>query len=534
MSSASLPPESRPTWQNWSGNLKHKPPTDGEDYYFAPQTLAELKQVLSKAKEAGVVLRVSGQRHSQPPLVIGDNRGSVPATAKEYLVDLSCYADLGAGGDQDMVLDAANNKLTVNTGVRESNVDAFLTKNNLMMRTVTAGGFFSLGGMTSVDVHGATFAAPIFSGTVSAFTILKADGTVETIDNATPQPDPRLPSWRPIQFARVNLGGLGIVTSVTLDVLPRPYANTLQGGITTFNASSKSKFISEFEALIAKHDRMETFYNPYADGLIAKSYLAAWWNVVKNPADPVGNDPEPAGDTCKLAAKGDYGATLIHADEIAVDVAMAAQKAKILAGGLTAIGMLTVHSQVSTANKKYSDLWLTKAARAIFMSYFIEIGKADAKGLGIVYDALQVVGGRLHEGSDFYIAAPMEFRFITGDDTAMAGTYVKSGDSLFVNLDLVGFAKATPSENYQPELLRFYADVEREWVAMGGFPHNGKMYGFYDPGQPPGTYTGAFNPNYLAELAKRRGERLQAYKTFREYMDPDGLFYNDFLKALLA
>ena len=38
------------------------------------------------------------------------------------------------------------------------------------------GGFFSIGGMTSVDVHGATIGAPIFAGTVSAFTILRADG----------------------------------------------------------------------------------------------------------------------------------------------------------------------------------------------------------------------------------------------------------------------------------------------------------------------------------------------------------------------
>ena len=57
----------------------------------------------------------------------------------------------------------------MNPGAREDDVDAFLTKHDLMFKTVTAGGFFSLGGMTSVDVHGGTVDAPIFAETASSF-----------------------------------------------------------------------------------------------------------------------------------------------------------------------------------------------------------------------------------------------------------------------------------------------------------------------------------------------------------------------------
>jgi hypothetical protein len=81
--------------------------------------------------------------------------------------------------------------------------------------------------------------------------------------------------------------------------------------------------------------------------------------------------------------------------------------------------------------------------------------------------------------------------------------------------------------------LQLFADVERDWVAMGGFPHGGKMYGFYDPTQPAGTYTAAFNPNYLAALRTRRGERLQAFNAYRQSQDPSGLFFNSFLRQLL-
>ena len=68
---------------------------------------------------------------------------------------------------------------------------------------------------------------------------------------------------------------------------------------------------------------------------------------------------------------------------------------------------------------------------------------------------------------------------------------------------------------------------------MGGMPHNGKMYGFYDPSAPAGRYTAAFNPNFLSDLRARRGERLNAFSDYRKARDPDGLFYNAYLKQVL-
>ena len=104
----------------------------------------------------------------------------------------------------------------------------------------------------------------------------------------------------------------------------------------------------------------------------------------------------------------------------------------------------------------------------------------------------------------------------------------------FGNLDLIGFVKKDqkPSD-YSPRLLQFFADVEREWVKMGGFPHNGKMYGFYDPTAAEETYTPPFNPNFLADLRRRRGARLDAFAAYRESLDPKSLFYNKFLQSLL-
>ena len=77
-----------------------------------------------------------------------------------------------------------------------------------MLNTVTAGGFFSIGGMTAVDVHGGTVDGPIFADTASSFTIMNADGEERTIDKNSPLVN----GWSPLQFAPVSLRGLEVET----------------------------------------------------------------------------------------------------------------------------------------------------------------------------------------------------------------------------------------------------------------------------------------------------------------------------------
>ncbi len=535
---------SAPKWMNWSQNLVHLPPTDGENYYFMPTSRAELKQIVTTAAGQNVTLRVSGQRHSQPGLVINDNRGNVPAKPQNFLVDMSCYADLGPGMDQNMIVDVNNQTITVNAGVREDDVDAKLTENNLILNTVTAGGFFSLGGMTAVDVHGATVAAPIFSETVTSFDIMGPNGDVTTID-ASSQPFSGL---SPLQFVRVSLGGLGIVTSMTIKVLPRPYATTLKPSRETFgpllSANLKRDFVSNFKRLLTEHDRVETFFNPYADNIVTSSFLALIWDLV-DPTDKVPNPSPNPPSACTLAGEDEFGAPYLPFGEgIAEELALAAQcsSSTIAAYGLNLLAAKTVESEVDKANAQYSDLWLTNAARVIFMSYFVELPNIDDAGLEKAWSGLAVVRDFVIQSGNFHTAAPMEFRFIKGGDSALSGCYTTTPDATFINYDLIGFVKteddSTPGLQYTPELLQFFSHVERAWVAMGGLPHNGKAYGFYDPTNPdPDSYTDPFNPNFLKFITNQRTAvrqaPVQAYRDYRAHRDPNGLFYNAYLRALL-
>lgn len=535
---------SAPKWSNWSGNIVHEPPGNGAKYYYTPANLAELKSVLADAVTKGVTVRVSGQRHSQPALVTNDNRGAVPPLPTTYLVDMSCYADLGPSNKDQMVPGPGPNQVTVNPGVREDDLDAFLTAHNLMLDTVTAGGFFSIGGMTAVDVHGGTVDAPIFAEAVSEFTILGADGKETIVDRQSMDGD----GHSVLAFARVSLGALGIVTRITLNVLPRPWANTLQGGTERHLLATKPDFVRKFKELLTgptKHTRLESFFTPYAAPFHISNYLVLWWDVVNNPKPKIPNSAPAAKTACELAHEDRFGAPLIGIGQFGEAVIMHAQTSdpywSPFAGPavITAIALDEIESQVKTANLAFSDLWLAKSSRVIFMSYFIELPGFDEEGLGRAWEGLDVVNTYVTQSGNFHIAAPMEFRFVKSGDSAMSGTFSKNRDSYFVNLDLIGFVEATQSSQYPAELLKFFAHVERKWVSLGGLPHNGKMYGFYDPtDQALDSFTPPFNNNFLRFITRQRMETRQApvdaFKKYRQTRDPDGLFYTQYLRDLLG
>jgi FAD/FMN-containing dehydrogenase len=513
-------------WRNWAQNIVHTMTIDGE-YYFSPTSLAELQDIVRQAVKAGATIRVSGQRHAQPPLVAADNRTNPNPT--RWLIDLSCYKDLGPSEDQSIVLHPSESTVTVNTGVREDELDAFLTANNMMLKTVTAGGFFSLGGMTAVDVHGATINAPIFAETVSAFSIIGPDGQVKTINTQTPAVD----GWSPLRFSRVSLGALGVVTSVTVDVLPRPWATTLRSGKNSqITCKDEKAFIAQFKTLLGSHDRVESFLNPYSN-----RFLVLWWDVLSSPSTKTPNLRTTVPNACALAANAVFGAPyLIPLEPIIEPPLIAAQYAGIKSAANTIIdtGYLTVEELFDQATTVYSDLWLTKASRVIFMSYFVELPALDDAGLSKAWNGLEAVIARLQNSSDFLVVAPMEFRFVRGGDTALAGTYTETPEATLVNLDLIGYVPAVAASEYPASLLHFFADIERAWVALGGMPHIGKMFGFYDPSQPAGSFSPPFNPGFLADLAKRRGARIKAFDAYRRTCDPNGVFHNNFVAALLG
>jgi len=247
---------------------------------------------------------------------------------------------------------------------------------------------------------------------------------------------------------------------------------------------------------------------------------------------------------CELSREDQFGAPLIDIGKWGEEVVRAAQTIdpywSPFAGPavITAFALLEIESQVGTANKDFSDLWLAKSSRVIFMSYFIELPGLDDAGLEMVWEGLDVVTTYVIQSGNFHIAAPMEFRFVKGGDSAMSGTFSKNRDAYFVNLDLIAWVEPTKSSEYPDKLLKFFAHVEREWVRLGGLPHNGKMFGFYDPTDPAlHSCTPPFNKQFCSFITKQRAETrnapVDAFEKYRKVCDPNGLFCTQYLRDLL-
>ena len=147
--------------------------------------------------------------------------------------------------------------------------------------------------------------APIFAEAVSAFTLLLADGSVTTIDAQSAA----VGGWSPLQFARVSLGGLGVVTSDTIDVEARPWATTLKGASSDSGSPTRRPSWRRCrDPTEGTHSAGDVLHPLYATGsvgfpLYAKNFLALWWDVVSDTPTKTPKAPISPDNACDLAAK---------------------------------------------------------------------------------------------------------------------------------------------------------------------------------------------------------------------------------------
>jgi hypothetical protein len=327
--------------------------------------------------------------------------------------------------------------------------------------------------------------------------------------------------------------------------------------LSFINTTIKEEFVSAFKDFVT-HDRVETFYDPYTGG-----FMPLMWDLTNEfDEDGTPNDPTPPKlDTEQHALEDFYGAPLQgiffkNGGPLAIFenlVELTATSAQY-SGPFAIIGKKGAEfyvkeamkniatSQITSAFTAYSEAWLQDAARSIFMSYFVELPNLEAEGLSLTYELLNVVTDIVTKEGNFHICAPMEFRFVKAGDSIMAGTYNADKNKVYVNLDMIAFINPSKRDkdpnNYPEKLLQFMASVERQWFEKyNGLPHQGKMYGFYDPAEEEGKYTVPFNDNFISKLNEKRDERVpggrEAFNNYRMKLDPNDMFLNKYLADLL-
>ncbi|MFE7705123.1 FAD-binding protein [Streptomyces sp. NPDC057486] len=173
-----------PAEKNWAGNI-----TFGARRLHAPRSVAGIQEIVA----SGATVRALGTRHSFS--TVADTAGD--------LVSL-------AGLDRVVEIDPAAGSVTVGAGLRFGEFSDVLHENGHALHNLGSLPHISVAGACATGTHGSGIGNRSIAGAVRALEMVTADGGIVELKRG----DADFPG------AVVALGALGVVTRLTLDLVP--------------------------------------------------------------------------------------------------------------------------------------------------------------------------------------------------------------------------------------------------------------------------------------------------------------------------
>ena len=172
--------------RNWAGNL-----TYGAANVEAPESVSEIQEIVRQSTH----VRTLGTRHSFND--IADTPGTLISLARL---------------DQVVRLDAANSTVTIMGGVRYGQLAEYLHARGYALRNMASLPHISVAGACATATHGSGVRNGNLATAVSAMELVSSDGELEVLSRDT--------HGDAFDGMVVSLGALGVVTQLTLDVVP--------------------------------------------------------------------------------------------------------------------------------------------------------------------------------------------------------------------------------------------------------------------------------------------------------------------------
>jgi alditol oxidase len=168
--------------KNWAGNI-----TYSTERVLRPRSTAEAQELISAAES----LRPLGTRHSFS--LIGDSDGALLST--EHL---------------NRVVEVDDGTVTVEAGITYGDLSGALQDQGLALQNLASLPHISVGGAIATGTHGSGSRNQSLAAAVAGLELVYADGSVSRLRRGDADFD----------GAVVSLGALGLVTQVSLDVVP--------------------------------------------------------------------------------------------------------------------------------------------------------------------------------------------------------------------------------------------------------------------------------------------------------------------------
>lgn len=171
---------------NWAGNIAFSAAR-----VHRPTTLEQLQDVVSRSNK----LKVIGSRHSFNGI----------ADASEDLISLENF-------DSSLALDRERSTVTANGGITYGQLCSQLHREGYALHNMASLPHITVAGACATATHGSGDGNGNLATAVAALELVKADGVVVMLS--------RDQNREEFEGAVVGLGGLGVVTRVTLDIAP--------------------------------------------------------------------------------------------------------------------------------------------------------------------------------------------------------------------------------------------------------------------------------------------------------------------------
>lgn len=377
--------------RNWAKNI-----TFGARRLLTPGSVEELRHLVA----SGTEIRALGTRHSFND--VADTRGDLVSVA---------------GLPRVIDIDPTARTVTVSAGLRFGELTGALHARGFALHNLGSLPHISVAGACATGTHGSGIGNRSLAGAVRAVELVRADGSLTTVERG----DPDFPG------TVVSLGALGVVTRLTLDLVP-----TFDVRQWVYEGLPRDSAVHGFDEIMAEGYSVSLFTS-WRDGPVDQVWVkravdekdayeapAQWRGAVlaDGPRHPVPGMP-PGNCTVQQGVRGPWHERLPHfrleftpssGDELQSEYFVARHDAPAAFEALERVrervAPLLLIGEIRTVAA--DDLWLSPAVGRDSVAFHFT-WKPDTpavtQALHSVEEALAPFGARPHWGKVFTMGA---------------------------------------------------------------------------------------------------------------------------------
>ena len=431
------------TWTNWGGTYSCHPTR-----IESPSSEEEISAIVRSAVERGERVKVIGSGHSFTDIGCTDG----------CLVRLDRY-------NKVLSLDGERATVTAQAGITVLQLSAALAAAGLAMENMGDVGYQSIAGAISTATHGTGERLMNISSQVVALGIVRADGSVVQC-SVGENPDI-------FKVARVGLGALGVLSTVTLRCVPAFNIRSVQ------EPQKVDELLERFDELCASNDHFEFFWFPHTK----------WAQAITNTR----TQDAPEANQRRTGVRAYINDILLENHAFGM-VQRAAQVRRAWIPGLAGFTARTMSRKVVSdrSDRVFANERLVRFAE---MEYAVPREQ--------LIPAVREVR-RMIERKGFLISFPVEVRAVAADDIPLSPAYGRATGYVAVHV----FHKF----EYEP----YFREVEAIMKAHEGRPHWGKLH------------------FQTAETLRPRYPEWDLFIAVRDKLDPERVFGNRYLDQVLG